>query len=85
MYAIEFETDIKSEYIKVPEYDKLKNKHAKILFLLNDNIGDIAEDAAINPKQLFREFLLKRDSNSIIVPDSVDLLRLENEVNNDIF
>ena len=26
MYALELETDIKSEYIKVPEYEKLKNR-----------------------------------------------------------
>jgi len=77
MYAVEFETDIKSEYIKVPEYNKLKNKYAKILFLLNDNIGDLKEDRKTNPEQLFRKFLIKRDVNPITVPDNVDLSRIQ--------
>ena len=37
MHAVEFETDIKSEYIKVPEYNKLKNKHAKVFFIFDEN------------------------------------------------
>jgi len=85
MYAVEFETDIKSEYIKVPEYNKLKNKHAKILFLLKEADFELPEEKVTTTQQLFREFILKRDNNPIEISKDIDLLQLENEVNNDIF
>lgn len=33
MYALEFETDITSEYIRVPNYDQLKNQHVRVILL----------------------------------------------------
>ena len=33
MYAIEFETDIKNEFIRIPEYERLKDKHVKVILL----------------------------------------------------
>jgi len=78
MYAVEFETDI-----KVPEYNKLKNKHAKVLFLLNDPHLEITEEEA-NATQLFKNFLIKRNNNPIKISKNINLTKLENEVNNDI-
>ena len=33
MYAIEFETDVNNEYIKIPEYDTFKFKHIKVVLM----------------------------------------------------
>lgn len=33
MYAIEFETDIDSEFIRIPEFERLKNKHVRVIVL----------------------------------------------------
>jgi hypothetical protein len=33
MYAIEFEADLKSEYVRIPQFEKLKNKHVKVIVL----------------------------------------------------
>lgn len=32
MYAIEFEADLNSEYVRIPEFEKLKNQHVKVIF-----------------------------------------------------
>ncbi|PKG54767.1 MULTISPECIES: hypothetical protein [Halomonadaceae] len=37
MYAIEFEADIKNEYIRLPQFEKLKNRHVKIIVLAEDS------------------------------------------------
>lgn len=37
MYAIEFETDIDGEYIRIPEFEKLKNKHVRVIVLAEEN------------------------------------------------
>lgn len=36
MYAIEFEADIESEFIRIPEYEKLKNQHVKVIVLAGE-------------------------------------------------
>ncbi|MCG5520366.1 hypothetical protein LPW28_14910, partial [Ectothiorhodospira sp. 9905] len=36
MYAVEFETDIKSEFIRIPQFEKLKNRHVKVIVLMED-------------------------------------------------
>ena len=33
MYALEFEVDITSEYIRIPNYDQLKNQHVRVIVL----------------------------------------------------
>jgi hypothetical protein len=33
MYAIEFETDIHSEYVRIPQFEKLKNRHVKVIVM----------------------------------------------------
>ena len=35
MYAINFETDVKNEYIKIPEYDRFKFKHVKVVLMVD--------------------------------------------------
>ncbi|WP_019895566.1 hypothetical protein [Hydrogenovibrio halophilus] len=36
MQAIEFETDVTGEYIRIPEFEKLKNRHVKVIVLSED-------------------------------------------------
>ncbi|MGC9386787.1 MAG: hypothetical protein ACP5D0_07565 [Hydrogenovibrio sp.] len=36
MYAIEFEADLNSEYLRIPEFEKLKNQHIKVIVLADD-------------------------------------------------
>ena len=35
MYAIEFETDVKDQYIKIPSNEKFKFKHVKVFLMAN--------------------------------------------------
>lgn len=45
MYAIEFETDIQNGVVKIPdEYPSLKNRHARVVILLNNDATDHTED-----------------------------------------
>ena len=85
MYALEFETDIKSEYIKVPEYNKLKNKHAKILLFLTDVMNNPVDKDSASSLALFKKFLEQRNRKPIVVSHQVNIDELVNEVNNDIF
>jgi hypothetical protein len=36
MQAIEFEIDINDEFIKIPHFEELKDKHVKIILLYNE-------------------------------------------------
>ena len=45
MYAIEFETDINSEYIRIPAFERLKNKHVRVI-VLSEEIDAITESAS---------------------------------------
>lgn len=31
MYAIEFETDVVNEYLKIPNFEQFKNKHVRVV------------------------------------------------------
>ena len=33
MYAIEFETDVKNKYIKIPDYEKFAFQHVKVVVM----------------------------------------------------
>lgn len=33
MYAIEFEADLKGEYLRIPQFEKLKNQHVKVILM----------------------------------------------------
>lgn len=36
MYAYEIELDVVQPYIAIPQYDQLKNKHVRVLFIADD-------------------------------------------------
>ncbi len=53
MYAIEFETYITDKFIEIKEYEKVANRHAKVILLFDQSEEKIGE-----PKtQRFKNFL----------------------------
>ena len=49
MYAVEFETDIQGGIIRIPEeYQRLQNKHAKVVILIQENPDDLELQAISN-------------------------------------
>ena len=40
MYAIEFEADIKGEYLRIPQFEKLKNQHVKVILLADEPVAN---------------------------------------------
>lgn len=40
MYAIEFETDIYGEFIRLPEFEKLKHRHVKVIVLTEEEFPE---------------------------------------------
>lgn len=51
MYAVTFETDIVSEFLRIPHFEKLKNKHVRVV------IEAEADETAVNPKQAIKALL----------------------------
>ncbi len=37
MYAIEFETQLKDRYIEIKDFDKIANKYARVIILIEDD------------------------------------------------
>ena len=42
MYAIEFETDIKGEFIRLPRFEQLKDRHVKVIILTKEIVEETA-------------------------------------------
>ena len=43
MYAIEIETDITSPYLEIPEYENFKEKHVKIIIMVDSIVEKKAQ------------------------------------------
>lgn len=41
MYFVEFEADITSEYVRIPNYEKLKNQHVRVIVLSEQDAHDM--------------------------------------------
>jgi len=80
MYAIEFETDIKDKYIEFKDYDKLMNKHVKVIVLAED----VQEDNTKKNLERLEVFFNDR-KNMPKIDSKIDIDKLCNEVNNDNF
>lgn len=85
MFAIEFETDIKNEFIKIDNYEKFINKHAKVIILFADEVTNearstfsVESEKTLHKLMQERKLLPKIDRNI-----SIDALC--NEVNSDFF
>jgi len=80
MYAIEFETDIKDKYIEFKDYDKLMNKHVKVIVLAED----VQEDNTKKNLERLEVFFNDR-KNMPKIDSKIDIDKLCNEINNDNF
>ena len=80
MYAIEFETDIKDKYIELEDYDKLMNKHVKVIVL----VEDAQEDNIKKNLNRLEKFFDDR-KNMPKIDSKIDIDKLCNEINNDNF
>ncbi|MDR5907807.1 hypothetical protein [Franzmannia qiaohouensis] len=82
MYAIEFETDITSRYLELKDYEKLANKHAKVIILVEDDVA-LGEQVSSS----FEEFeRIKANRKHLPTVDkSIDIDAVANEANRDIF
>jgi 5S rRNA maturation endonuclease (ribonuclease M5) len=85
MYAIAFETDITGKYIELNDYEKLLNKHAKVIILIDeDNQSEKPDTKVMKQLQLFNE-IIKHRVNLPKVDKEIDINALCNEINSDIF
>lgn len=81
MYAIEFETDIKDRFIEIQEYEKLVNRHVRVI-ILADEIKDKMKSKSRNSglDAIFSEAI------DIKIDQNIDIDKLCDEVNDsDIF
>lgn len=53
MYAVTFETDIVSEFMRIPHFEKLKNKHVRVVIE--------ADEKVVNSKQAIKTLLGNAD------------------------
>jgi hypothetical protein len=52
MYAVTFEADIVSEFLRIPNFEQLKNKHVRVVIEAED-----AEQRSASPKQAIKALL----------------------------
>lgn len=44
MYAVTFETDIVSEFLRIPNFEQLKNKHVRVLIEAEETAAIVVND-----------------------------------------
>ncbi|MFC4260219.1 hypothetical protein ACFOZ5_14445 [Marinobacter lacisalsi] len=82
MVTVEFETEITSRFLELKDYDKLVNKHARVIIQVDDEQEDthqLREDVA-----LFEQ-LQSRRSQKREVPQDVAIESMEDDINDDVF
>ncbi|MBB3192223.1 hypothetical protein [Halomonas cerina] len=62
MYAVEFETDITSRYLKIKDYEKLANKHVRIIILVEEDSRACPNRQAGGALEEFERIKAKRKS-----------------------
>lgn len=82
MYAIEFETDIKDRFIEVREYEKLVNKHAKVIIMVSEQ-SEIIDNKDAKQAEEARLLKIFSDARGSKIDPSIDIDQLCNEINND--
>ncbi len=84
MYAIEFETDITGKYIELKHYQKVLNKHARVVVLVDEFNESTTDTQIAKQLQQFDEIIQQR-SNLPQVSKEINIEALCNGVNCDIF
>ena len=82
MYAIEFETDIKDKFIEIQNYEKLINKHVRVIVLVSDNTEPNHKQQGVKDIRLLKLF---SDAKNIKIDKHINIFNICKEMNNDIF
>ncbi len=87
MYATEIETDITDRFIEVPQYEKFKGQHVKIIIMSSSIERTIDENLEenLNLSKKFEISMKYRNKNPIVINKNINIDELANEGNNDIF
>ena len=75
MYAIEFETEITGKYIELADYERVVNKHAKVILLFEDQEPD---NRLPVEKFFFNQLRARQDKMN----PSIDVDQLMQDMNN---
>ncbi len=75
MYAIEFETEITGKYIELADYERVVNKHAKVILLFEDQEPD---NRLPVEKIFFNQLRARQDKMN----PSIDVDQLMQDMNN---
>ena len=81
MYAIEFETEITDKYIELKNYQNFINKHAKVIVLVEDSV----QQSVLSDKVQEFQNLIAQRKNYPTVDSNIDIVKLCNEADSDIF
>lgn len=79
MYAIEFETDVKDRFIEIKDYEKLVNKHVRVIILAEDAHFD---SSASKNTEILKDFFKNRQNKPMVDP-SINIIKLCDEINDD--
>ena len=74
MYAVEFETDVVSEYVRIPNFEQLKNQHVKVIVL--SQLDPI--ETKVRADATYLDNLRKRN---VVIPADVNVDALMTEMN----
>lgn len=78
MYAIEFETNISSRFIEIKDYQRVLNKQAKVIVLVDD---ESPQDSAEKPGLQQLRALFDKHKQDQPIDAQLDLYAMANEVN----
>ena len=57
MHAIEFDTDVTSPFIRLQDYEKLKNQHVKVIVLSESLSDEVVTPLIHQPKYNFDDLI----------------------------
>ena len=64
MYAVEFEVDITDKFIEIKDYEKLVNKHARVIIIVDDVLMKTSKTSvAGNLKKYAKPELIDREKD----------------------
>jgi len=63
MYTVEFETDITNKFIEIKDYEKVANKHARIIIIVDDLLPEQEKTASFFDELQNRHFIIDETIN----------------------
>ena len=65
MYTLEFETDITDKFIEIKNFEKVANKHARVIILVTDSINETKTISAAGDLKKYADPELIKDEKNI--------------------